>query len=318
MIIKPFTDSDSDVQRLLALKAHTRATPKHHTAIDRQIKAIRSGKKGEREAAYHIDFHYGQSKNWVVAHDLRLEINGRVAQIDHLILGRKMDLFLCETKYWSQGIAINENKEFTAFYGNKAIGIPSPVEQSERHVSVVADALKSENTWRPKRLGMQIPIDIRSVIIVSTQSRITRPEGLIKKEFDNIIKADQFSTHTQDIMESSTRAISICKIVSLDTVQRLMESLVAQHKPIAIDYAAKFGLDKLPVTPSISPALDAAVKKPEAKKAKTYSCAACHQKVELKVARFCWFNKDKTGGLILCRTHQNKAGVETANRLAKT
>ena len=60
-----------------------------------------------------------QSKNWFspieeapvfasVIHDLRIECEGRVAQIDHLLIGRFLDIWVCETKNFSEGIAINE------------------------------------------------------------------------------------------------------------------------------------------------------------------------------------------------------------------
>ena len=163
---------------------------------------------------------------------------------------------------------------------------------------------------------------MRSVIIVSTQSQITRPEGSIKKEFDNVIKADQFRTYTQDIMNSTGTVMSIGKLVSLETLETLMESLVAQHKPISIDYAAKFGLETFPATPSTrsssGPVIEVAINKPEAKPVKAYNCAACKKTVELKVARFCWFNKDKMGGHILCRSDQNLAGIKAADLLAQT
>ena len=44
--------------------------------------------KGEQEAAYHIDFHLKDSQNWAVIHDLRVEWNGRGAQMDHLHIDR--------------------------------------------------------------------------------------------------------------------------------------------------------------------------------------------------------------------------------------
>jgi hypothetical protein len=40
--------------------------------------------KGEKEAAYHIDFHLKDSRHWAVIRDMRVEWNKRVAQIDHL------------------------------------------------------------------------------------------------------------------------------------------------------------------------------------------------------------------------------------------
>ena len=60
--------------------------------------------KGEAEAAYEMEFHYGASKNWMVLHDLRLECEGRVAQIDHLLLNRFLEIYVCESKRFSEGV----------------------------------------------------------------------------------------------------------------------------------------------------------------------------------------------------------------------
>src|SRR5689334_14848333 len=67
-------------------------------AIEEEIRNIRSGARGEKQAAYHIDFRLKDGKNYTVIHDLRLEHGGRVAQIDHLIIGRFFDIILVESK----------------------------------------------------------------------------------------------------------------------------------------------------------------------------------------------------------------------------
>ncbi len=60
------------------------------------------------KAAYEIDFHHKASRNWAVIHDLRLEYRGRVAQIDHLLINRWLEFWVCESKHFSEGVAINE------------------------------------------------------------------------------------------------------------------------------------------------------------------------------------------------------------------
>jgi len=42
----------------------------------------------------------------------------------------------------------------------------------------------------------------------------------------------------------------------------------------------------------------------EASAGKQYHCFACRVEVELKVARFCWFNMPKFGGNVYCRECQ--------------
>ena len=65
-------------------------------------------------------------KNRIVIHDLRLELNGRVAQIDHLVLNRLLEVYVLETKHFTEGVSINDQGEFSIWFGGKPRGIPSP------------------------------------------------------------------------------------------------------------------------------------------------------------------------------------------------
>ncbi len=84
----------------------------------------------------------------MVLHDLRLECDGRVAQIDHLLMNRFLEIYVCESKRFAEGVAINDQGEFSAFYGSKPYGVPSPVQQNKRHMVVlesVTSAMRAPN-----------------------------------------------------------------------------------------------------------------------------------------------------------------------------
>jgi len=127
MIIKEADSRQDDLDTLEILLHHRLANIETKKLIDREIRNIRSGIKGEEEAAYEIKVRFKDSKNWFVIHDLRIEVDGLVAQIDHLIINRFMEIYVCESKRFFEGIAINEQMEFSAFYGGKPYGIPSPI-----------------------------------------------------------------------------------------------------------------------------------------------------------------------------------------------
>src|SRR5690349_4478194 len=85
----------AELERLMALPELTKA---QRSAIEEELWAVRIGAKGEKEAAYHIDFGWKDGESSAVIHDLRLEHNGRVAQIDHLILHRTLHFHVIESK----------------------------------------------------------------------------------------------------------------------------------------------------------------------------------------------------------------------------
>ena len=84
MILKRKDDQSHRVEALQQLLQISGLTKAQRDAIGKEIAILRSGEKGEREAAYHIDFGWKDGTNSAVIHDLRIEHNGRVAQIDRI------------------------------------------------------------------------------------------------------------------------------------------------------------------------------------------------------------------------------------------
>src|SRR5262245_6994434 len=97
MVFKERDLADTRLQRVeRELKVATDRVSR--ARLERDVTIARAGAEGEREAAYHIDFHLKNSKNWAIIHDLRIEWNGRVAQIDHLLLNRILEIYVIESK----------------------------------------------------------------------------------------------------------------------------------------------------------------------------------------------------------------------------
>ena len=96
------------------------------------------------------------SKRSAVIHDLRLEIGGRVAQIDHLLLHRTLTVFVLETKHLHAGIKITEEGEFLSWndYKKSYEGMASPFAQNERHIAVLRDAF--DRVEMPTRMGVRL------------------------------------------------------------------------------------------------------------------------------------------------------------------
>lgn len=188
MKIKDAKGSDDDLETLQGLLDQTGLAARTRADIQSEIRRVRAGAKGEREAAYEIDFYHGPSRNWAVIHDLRIEHEGRVAQIDHVLIGRFLDVWVCETKSFSEGVAINEQGEFTRFFNSKPEAIPSPLERNRKHMLVLERILASDKVTLPTRLGMKLRPRLRSVVLVSKGARITRPKAKID-ELDRIVRA---------------------------------------------------------------------------------------------------------------------------------
>ncbi|MCE9569956.1 MAG: NERD domain-containing protein [Rhodocyclales bacterium] len=312
MLIKSADNKTKDIETLQGLLTHPAANADAKRKIEQEIKFIQSGAKGERDAAYEIDFHYGPSKNWAVVHDLRIEHGGRVAQIDHILVNRFLDVWVCESKRFGEGIAINEHGECSAFFNGKPYGLPSPFEQNRKHCAVLKAMFDDGVVELPKRLGFSIKPDIKSLVLVSKNARITRPKAKTEG-MDDILKADQIKARIEKEFDNDNNILTAAKIVGSDTLKDFAARLAAMHVPASFDWHAKFGLPKQTATPA-RPADKATAPAPavadkaaeESKKKSKLACSSCGETVAYNVAKFCWFNKAKFEGNVYCMDCQKK------------
>lgn len=242
MIIKRIDSKQREIAELEKL-LKVKITPYQRFLIERELKAMRSGVYGERDSAYYIDFYFGNSRNWAVIHDLRLEHKEQVAQIDHLLINRSFDIYVLESKNYSYKLKISPEGEFHAYYGKEYIGIPSPIEQNKRHIHLLDLFLKSHNIL-PKRMGISIRPRFKNLILVSPKVIITRPP---EKKFDTscVIKADTLRTKIDrevDKWNPLSDFATISKLCSSSTLNKTARRLATFHKPLRLDYRAKFGL----------------------------------------------------------------------------
>ena len=314
MIIKVADDKSSEIATLQSFLTRPDLANDTKKRIEQEIKNIQAGLKGEREAAYEMSFHYEASKNWVLIHDLRLQCDGRVAQIDHLVINRMMEIWVCESKHFSEGIAINEYGECSAFYGGKPYGVASPFEQNKKHISVLESIFKTGLVKLPTRLGFNIKPTISSLILVSKNARITRPKASIAGA-ETIIKNDQFKAQIDKFREADNNPLHLAKLISCEALENFAQKIAELHIPVSFDWYGKFGLTR--VAPNYSsvnqPAANYAVVQttegpklePEKNNVaettkKKLICHQCGIAITNTVASFCRFNKPRFSGNIFC------------------
>lgn len=301
MILKHKDDVAPHLEELERLLKSPALTPRQRDEVEEELWMIRTGTKGEKEAAYHIDFHWKDGTNSIVLHDLRIEHNGRVAQIDHLILQRTLDCHVLESKAFGTGIRVSGTSEWEVRTRYGWRGMPSPVEQNRRHIEVL-DSFIRDHLLAPRRLGISMPIRFHNWVLVSPECRIQRESN----GFDQVVKMDlfekEFLKHISKMGIVDTVA-SISKLVSLTTLEELGRKLIAAHKPSSFNFAGKFGI--APTDPSddsrFAPPSEPRVEVPVSAKA---TCAICAGTLEKKVIDYCRTNSKRFNGRLLCRKCQ--------------
>lgn len=323
MIIKERDSLAANIAALEHIKGLATLTPDQASAIDTELRLLRSGEKGEQESAYLIDFHFGQLKNWIVIHDVRLKWGDRVAQIDHILMNRFLDCYVLETKHYARGIKVTETGEFLIWSGKEYRAIASPIYQNQRHVEVLNQLLR-ESGILPKRFGISLVPRFLPYILVSPTSRIMRPPA---KAFntDMLIKADAFYQQTQARLDEVNMEAftATAKLVSRETLYALGRQLVHRHTPHQPDYYAKFGiqsqsapeaqpLKSMPTSPAAAEPPSRPRRRPNSgstpglsstPKSK-YFCWTCKQSISPNVATFCFSHAQRFQGKAYCLTCQ--------------
>lgn len=306
MIIKTMDSKQEDLKELSAL-LNEKITPNQRFQIERELKAIRSGVRGEEDAAYYINFYFGESKNWAVIHDLRIEYEDQVAQMDHILINRMFVIYVLESKNYSYKITITPEGDFKVYSGTQCYGVPSPIEQNKRHIHLLERFLKAKEML-PKRLGIPIAPKLKSLILISPKAIISRPP---EKKFDTsmVIKADTLSTKIDDEFEKTGPAAAlalISKVSSSSTVQEVARRLARYHRPHKTDWRGRFGLPG----ESVSSYENLPVQKSgglEIRESSKYFCFKCKKDISEKVAKFCFQNRHKFGGKAFCFDCQKKS-----------
>lgn len=296
MILKSKDSRQEEIKELHRLLGFN-LSAKQRFFVKRELKCLQSGESNELNSAYYLDFRYKDSPNWAVIHDLRIEHRGRVAQIDHLLINRFLDVYVLESKNYYYGIKITPEGEFLVWNGKGYEAIESPIEQNARHVQALQMVVEDRNL-APRRLGFAIPISYRNRVLLSPTSKILRPETA-PFDLSCIVKADAFVSYIEREMDKKS-FVEAPKLIGSDTLRDFAEKLVRLHRPGSFDYIAKFRVvDQGPaaVRPEVSV-------QPALKEDGSKGCQKCGVEVDKKVVYYCNINKARFGGQILCRECQ--------------
>ncbi len=320
MILKTADDKSLQVAQLEKWLTNPTLNATQKQWLTGELFRLRMGIQGEREAAFYLDSHFKDSENHVVIHDLRLEVDGDVAQIDHLVFYRAGGLYLFETKNYNGSLLINDHGEFTAEYGAMRYGIPSPIEQSRRHERLLHKLFDQLDIGARTRRQLTI----HHVVLLHPKAIIKRPSERVFST-NNVIKADQLPEWHKKLADKGPGPLEMVSLLanirSRDTLKEWGEKLIRQHRPAPPKqlpshlFAAKqpvttTALSDSPAVVQKVPAAPEEVSTPDtmpaekAHLAKKLVCAECGGKLSFAEGKFCWGNERRFGGLQYCREHQ--------------
>ena len=237
MVLKEIDKQKEEDIKILKEKLKLSKNEKQKYLIKQELSKLETGLQGEKETAYFIDFNLKDSENYVILHDLRLEINGLTAQIDHLLINKALGVILVETKNTKAEVTINDDGTMLYEYGkNKSYNQANPLEQSRRHELVVEKILDKYN----------MKLNILSYVVFLPNVKIknkTLPKNFLRSDtfYDSIY--NEF-THSPKKILSATVKLVMNKMPSTKELTNIGNILVSEHKPTNIDYDAKYKIKK--------------------------------------------------------------------------
>jgi hypothetical protein len=109
------------------------------------------------------------------------------------------------------------------------------------------DLFLKQHDILPKRMGLSIRPRLKSLILISPKSIITRPP---EKKFDtsSVIKADTLRTRIDREVDKWKNTLpniaTLRKLSSYSTLMQTAKTLARFHKPKKIDFKAEYGLSE--------------------------------------------------------------------------
>lgn len=173
---------------------------------------------------------FAASENHAVLHDLRLETQGEVVEIDHLLIDRTMTFFVIDSHAFHADLHISPYGEFWAEYpGARRFVVDSPLERGRNNAAALQRLLlQSGVAGRMKMPPVCVPL-----VVASMRSKITRPDP---EAFDTraVLRVEQFAGwYERYLTRFDPRAMlhAFVNGASSAEAKRWAEVLLAAHRP---------------------------------------------------------------------------------------
>lgn len=255
--MKAAKQTDMIDQRLAVLEEIHAHVSNKDKRIAKQVKGdilkLKAGHSAEKSAAYLLDKLFQESDRSILLHDLRLDLDGDIAQIDHLSINRYGFVKLYETKSFSTGIKIDDDGIFWRWddYAKRYIEIPSPILQSQRHEVTLKNALNA--------IGYE-PLHFSHYVLVDYKAKLIKPKA---RKFDNVCRPDRLEEVWKKEEEKPLNLRDLSaglkgvgrlfsgKALTPEQLQEFGDKLAKMHSVLQMDVWSRYGLEKPENAPAV-------------------------------------------------------------------
>ena len=204
--------------------------------IERDKQFVKYGIAGENAIMYELK---NSHIPMYIIHDLYLEYNGCTAQIDFLIITRKVTI-LIESKNLYGNIFVDSNGNFIRRTGNgktfRQEGMYSPITQNERHLALIKEMRKGTKNFLTRGLfENNFDNNYRSLIVMANTKSIIDYRYAPKDIKDKIVRADGLVRKINEICSDNN-----ISEMSDKQMKELADFFMAHHTLNKKNYTAKY------------------------------------------------------------------------------
>lgn len=229
--MKENSDLTEYIGKLKALREHADENLKQE--IDKQIKYAQYGEAGEKNIAFELK---NSGMDMMILHDLYFESGDLAAQIDYIVITRKV-VFVIECKNLYGNIKIDNRGTFIRLSGGREEkGMYSPVTQNERHLQLIKKIrLDSMNMFQKKMFEKNFDSRYQSVIVLANPQTVLKDREAPKEVKEKVIRYDQLIGYIRKANEESSQSG-----LSADEMKEMADFFMKSAMPNKSDYTKKF------------------------------------------------------------------------------
>lgn len=195
VFLKETSGTDKYIEKLQELK--TIVSNERVGEIEKQIKISNYGRIGEEGISFELK---NSGMDMYVLHDIYLEYEGLSAQIDYIVITRKIT-YIIECKNLIGDIEIDFSGAFIRHYelfGRKVQeGIYSPITQNQRHLNVLKELRKSHknNVLTKHFFEKNFDNNYQSIVVLANPKTCLHAKNAPDEICKQVIRADQLISY---------------------------------------------------------------------------------------------------------------------------
>lgn len=228
MLIKRTDDKYSQLALLESILSHTELSTATLARVTKTAERFARYIRGHIITAAALDDLFQKSDNWAVIHDLRLQVDGEVAHIDHLVMNRLLEVWIIGGAECAEGLRVLSSGQCFAKEGAEYRPVASPFIELERACDVLRRVLLTRASGLPVRAGEPILPQIRGLVVLPVQAELDLQGE--RPEYKSVVRTNGIANVLEATMGPNPSLRALARLVSSGVMVQVARSIEDLHE----------------------------------------------------------------------------------------